>query len=78
VVATNLEPQEVEMDGSEQAAPRWMRAGRGDASGEPVDIVELGATKLLPIAESPSTPDALGTDKRRGRFRRHREVASPA
>ena len=66
------------MDVSDQAAPRWMHVGRGDASGEPVDIVELGATKLVPLAETPTSEPALDADKRRGLFRRRREVGSPA
>jgi hypothetical protein len=66
------------MDGSGQPAPRWMRVGRGDASGEPVDIVELGATQLVPLPESSQSIDAVDDAKRRGRFRRHREVATPA
>ena len=58
------------MDGSGSTTPRWMHAGRGDSSGQPVDIVELGASPRSTLPEQ-ARADGGASEKRR-RFRRRK------
>ena len=58
------------MDGSGSRSPRWMHPGRGDSSGQPVDIVELGASPRSMVPEQAQVPGGA-TEKRR-RFRRRK------
>jgi hypothetical protein len=52
-----------------------MHVGRGDASGQPVDIVELGATARSAVPEEPLQNVAADLhDKRRGRLRRRKSA----
>jgi hypothetical protein len=60
------------MDGSGRTPPRWMHPGRGDSSGRPVDIVELGASPRSTLPDQPQK----GTSEKRRRFF-WRKAASP-
>ena len=67
------------MAGSDSTSPRWMHAGRGDSSGQPVDIVELGASPRSTLPEQAQAQQ--GASEKRRRFRRRKGTgleATPA
>jgi hypothetical protein len=47
-----------------------MHAGRGDSSGKPVDIVELGASPRSTLPEEARLQDGASTKRRRFRRRK--------